>query len=293
MGNANLKRAGMTRAQNFRRRMRLVAKLAVQHLRFPARPDKKTLFIFGCQRSGTTVMLRIFERDARTRVFGEVSALSSRDTVDRLRLNPLPEVRSALDATRCGFVVVKPLVESQRAHEILSFFPSSYGLWMFRHYRDVAASNLARFGVGNGIRNLRPLVAGDPANWRSEAVPDDLRDLVRGFFSDSMNPLDAAALFWYVRNELLRRQNLGDRVLLCRYEELVTQPQAELRRIYAHLAEDTPGDRVLAEVESSAIGKGRRGELDPRIESLCEGLLETLDARCWAQRENGTLPTAE
>lgn len=291
MGKPNPKRAGMTRAQNFRRRVRLVAKLAAQNLRFPARPDKKILFIFGCQRSGTTVMLRIFERDARAWVFGEVSTLSSQDTVDRLRLNPLPEVRSALDATRCGFVVVKPLVESQRAHEILSFFPNSCGLWMFRHHRDVAASNLSRFGVGNGVANLRPLVEGSSNNWRSEAVPDDLRDLVRGFFSESMNPLDAAALFWYVRNELLRRQDLGDRVLLCRYEEFVTQPQAGLRRIYAHIGENHPGDRVLREVEASSIGKGRRGELDPRIESLCEGLLGTLDARCRAQNEGRSLPT--
>lgn len=291
MGNANLKRAGMTRAQNFRRRLRLVAKLAAQNLRFPARPNKKILFLFACQRSGTTVTLRIFERDARAGVFGEVSALSSQDSVDRLRLDPLPEVRRILDSTRCGFVVVKPLVESQRAHELLSFFPTSYGLWMVRHYRDVATSNLARFGVDNGVANLRPLVAGDPANWRSEAVPDDLRDLVRGFFSESMNPLDAAALFWYVRNELLRRQDLGERVLLCKYEDFVTHPRDGLRRIYAHIGEDYPGDRVLTEVAASSIGKGRRGEIDPRIESLCEDLLETLDARYRAQIESHPLPT--
>ena len=55
--------------------------------------DRKTvLFIIGCQRSGTSLMINIFKRDLNTAVYGEFSDLTV-SGADRIRLRPLDEVK--------------------------------------------------------------------------------------------------------------------------------------------------------------------------------------------------------
>ena len=62
-------------------------------------PNQIIFFILGCQRSGTSLMQRVFRKDLNTRIYGEMSKLSSQDTVKQLRLNPLPVVKAELDKT--------------------------------------------------------------------------------------------------------------------------------------------------------------------------------------------------
>ena len=142
------------------------------------RSPKQILFIIGCQRSGTTLMTEILEKDWDVKVYPEHSPLSNQDRLDGLRLNPLPEVKRALDADRYPLVVLKPLVETQNADGLLEFFPRSRAIWMYRHYRDVANSNLKRFGMDNGRKNLSHIARNDITNWRAERLPQEVRDLV-------------------------------------------------------------------------------------------------------------------
>ena len=249
-----------------------LARKDLYHLTLPGNYDNQVvLLILGCQRSGTTLMTKIFEKDWQVKVYSEHSKLSAGDQLDGLRLNPLTEVRHELSKDRYPFIVLKPLVESQNAHYLFDNFDGAYGLWMYRHYKDVAASNLKRFGKGNGIKNLR-FIAGDRvSNWRAENLSEYVRNLVREHFSESMDPYDAAALFWYVRNTLYFDQHLDrhPRIKLCHYADLVQSPEDSVQAIYSYLHQPYPGDQVIEDVHSTSIGKGQQSELSVEIEDLC------------------------
>lgn len=235
---------------------------------------RKLLLIIGCQRSGTTLMTETLGKDWNAKIYPEHSILSSRDEIDRLRLNPLPEVARTLEHERFPLVVLKPLVETQNADRLLEFFPQARAIWMYRHYKDVAASNLTRFGSGNGIKNLRYIGQDNNQNWRCERVPPDVRALIKEYFSEMMNPYDAAALFWYVRNRYYFDLGLDThpRVMKCQYSEFVTAPRQTIQEIYRFVDRPYPGDSILRAIHSTSIGKGKVVELSPEIDRLCDGL---------------------
>ncbi len=244
------------------------------------RPENPTIaFVIGCQRSGTSLMLDIFNNDMDVKVYPERSILSSQDEDRKIRLNPLPTVKVELDKDTTPLIVMKPLVETQRSPELLDYFAGSKALWMYRHYKDVARSNLKRFGQDRGVRNLRPIVEREPNNWRSEYVPEPIRDIVVEHFHEDMPLIDAAALFWYVRNsyyfEFGYDQNPD--VMIFRYNHFVTQPAKMVPNIYKFLGQKYPGDKVVSIVHPSSVGKGQAVEISPAIESLCIEMLERLD----------------
>ena len=160
----------------------------IYHL-FEISPGQQSIiFVTGCQRSGTTIMMDTFDKDLNTRCFGETSELSSLDAKDGLRLNPLPVIKREFDNVRASFIVAKPLVESQNLPQLLDYFENSKAIWIFRHYKDVASSNLNFLGLDNGIKDLKPIVENEPGNWRAEKVSDHVRKTISRFYSPDMNP---------------------------------------------------------------------------------------------------------
>lgn len=238
---------------------------------------RQILFIIGSQRSGTTLMTNIFERDINAKVYGEFSALSSLDK-GNIRLNPLDQVETELKRNRAPFIILKPLVETQNTLYLLEYFHNSKAVWMFRDYKDVASSYLKHWGTNNGIRNLRPLVNGEENNWRSENRSDSLKMTVKKLFSEDMPPFDAAALFWYVRNTLFFDLNLMDNpdVMMCRYEDLVISPSEIVKTVYSFCNIPYPGDNIVSDVHAKSISKGKTIHLSPEIDKLCSELLDRL-----------------
>lgn len=246
---------------------------------------KVILFIVGCQRSGTTMMTKIFEKNFNAKIFSEFSELSSIDPY-KIRLNPLNMVKDVIENTNYPFIVLKPLVESQNLIELLGYFKSSKALWMFRNYKDVASSHIKKFDINNGIRNLRPIAMNEINNWRNENVSESTRQLVLNYFSEKMNPHDAAALFWYTRNILFFEQGLHKRceVNLCKYEDLVFNPHIIIKAIYSFVGFNYQGDRAILAIYSSSVDKGRLLSLSPEIERLCNGLYKKLEVTYYQQR---------
>jgi hypothetical protein len=269
----------------FGRRVRRAYKHLYQATRWRRPRLTRVLFIVGCQRSGTTLMTRLFDTDINCRVFGEHGELSSADKATGIRLKPLPEVAAILSRVRAPLVVAKPLVETQNVRNLLEHFPGSRALFMYRRYADVARSDLAKFGPRNGIDNLRPIVTADAADWRSAGATHAVRELARRFYSPHMNPHDAAALFWLARNQLFFDLNLSNdpAVLLCRYEHLTIAPVKVLRRIYQFVGLDGPVALRTGEVRP-AIPVATQLDLSPEIRACCERLQGRLDAHfsaCW------------
>ena len=227
----------------------------------------------------------MFERDWFAKSYAEVSAVNRDEEPFRIRLKSLPEVRKEIDKRPARLIVLKPLVESQRANDILKYFDSSRAVWIYRNYRDVASSNLARFGPDNGIADVAQLLDGGEDNWRSEYVPADAYDLVRELFTDDLTPYDSAVLFWYARNalyfdlELYRNPN----VMLCRYESLVQHPETVVPAIYRFAGCPFPGPSIIRQVHSRSVSKGKAIELSPRIVEHAEHMLQKLDRQWHSQ----------
>jgi hypothetical protein len=253
---------------------------AFYHLvRFERNHAKTVLFIVGCQRSGTTLVNEILLRDFHSKVYAEQSKLSSLDAPKRLRLDPLDSVKAVLDQDRAPLVIVKPLVESQNILQLLSYFEGSKALWMYRHYRDVAASHVKKWGDQNSIRDLRAIVEQRENHWCYENVPAEVRETVLQHFSEEMNGYDAAALYWFVRNSFFFNLHLDTNpmVMLCKYEELVADPVEVMQEVYGFLGHDFPGKRIVANVHMDSVQKGKSVQLASQIECLCDTLLSQLD----------------
>jgi len=263
----------------FRSKAYLLCKELYQLRNIKDLSTKRILFIIGCQRSGTSLMTRILNKDWNAKVYFEDSNLSVRAGEERLRLKPLPIINEVIGHDRFPLIVLKPLVETQNAVQLLDYFPNSRAIWMYRHYKDVVHSNLRKFGLKNGVMNLRYIAEYQMHNWRVENVPDSLRQIVLNYFSETMDPYDAAALFWYVRNSFFFELSLEHdaRVMLCKYDKLITCPRQTMNEIYRFLTRSYPGDHLLKMIHTSSIGGGQRINLSPEIQDLCEHLWNRLE----------------
>jgi hypothetical protein len=247
---------------------------------------KRILFILGCQRSGTSMMMKIFDNDIHTKVYGEFSELSATHS-DPIRLAPYPHVFKTINNTRAVSIVMKPLVESQNAVHLLDYFVSSNALWMFRHYKDVVSSGFIHWGSQNGIKNLFPIIRNDQTNWRSQGVSRKTRNLIARYYSRDMSPYDAEVLFWYMRNVLFFEQDLHNdpRVLMCKYEDLVTAPWQTVKAIYTFAGFKLSDKNIVSMVHSNSVQKGKQIELSPAIDELCSDLWGKLNNSYLAQMD--------
>lgn len=261
-------------------RLFLIYKFFYRHLIFSTKIEKKILLIVGNQRSGTSIMEKIFEKDIRTKVYEDMSVLSSEDKVDRIRLNPMRMVKKEFSRVHAPLIVFKPLVESQNTDTILKNLDNSKALWMYRNYKDSIYSNLSHFGKKNGFRNLQPILEYEKNNWRSEGIPPKIRNTVLKHFSPEMDPFDAAALFWYVRNQYYFYLSLDKNslVFLCKYGYFVNNPEHILRKIYEFIQVKFLAEHIVDEVHTKAVGKGKEIILSAEIDSLCKNLQQRLDS---------------
>lgn len=261
------------------KRIRLASKHIYHSIRRGPDERPRVLFVVGCQRSGTTMMYRLFDSHFNCRGFNDFSELTSADTQHGVRWNPLPDVAAVLDRVAAPLVVAKALVETQNVRKLLEYFPHSKALFMYRRCADVARSDMLKFGARNGVDNVRPIAAGAPDNWRSEGASRTVQEIAARFWSEHMNPNDAAALFWYARNQLFFDLDLANHpaVMLCQYEYMTHHPDAFMRRVYSFAGVDPPDVLKTAEVRRSGAEKVL--ELSPEVRTLCDQLQARLDAQ--------------
>lgn len=240
-----------------------------QYVRYRRGCVNRYVFIVGCQRSGTTMLGRCFDRDYQVREYGEYGL-----SRNGLRIPPLAEVRNIAARQHAPVFVAKPLVESQNTADLLDYFDNSSAIWMLRHYKDVANSSQKRFGMEATLRNLGSIVDDDRSHWMAEKVSDEVRSVVRKHFRTDMHPLDGKALIWYARNSLFFDQQLEnhDRVKVVPYDSMVAEPDLMMREIYEFCGIQYPGDSLVTGVHRQSVGLGKKVDISEEIASLCNSL---------------------
>lgn len=275
------RRKGRDEEPLFRRRtLALVKRLARSIVR--ARPDERRLvLIFGCQRSGTTMLQQTFlDRSWRVLILEEH---------DRRLVGPGPgpeettwqEYSTVLGRIRrlpFEVVAAKPLVESASATQLMDAAGPVKAIWMLRHYPEVARSNVSRFGMDNPYRDLEAIRSRDALDWRYRGATEETCETVASLLSRRLTPFDAAALFWWTRNQLYFDQRLaGDgRIRILRYERACNQPGEVVRSLSGHIGVSLPLSSITSRVRAQPLHPTTR-ELDPDVEQLCRKLWDSFE----------------
>ncbi len=255
-----------------RRRARAAVKILARSVVRAPRDRRRVVMIFGCQRSGTTMLQQTFlDRSWRVLILEEH---------DRRLVGDDPEANDWEDdhlvfrrVRHFPFEVVatKPLVESYRAVQLMSAGGDARSIWMLRHYRGVARSNVKRFGAGNPLRDLQPFATGDSLDWRFKGATEQTRGQVIELLPVGLTPLDAAALFWWTRNQLYFDQRLweDERIRILRYERACNHSNEVVRSLSGHLGITLPPGPIARRVRREHDA-GMTIDLHPKIEHLCQ-----------------------
>lgn len=275
------RRKGRDEEPLFRRRTLALAKRSARSI-VRARPsERRVVLIFGCQRSGTTMLQQTFlDRSWRVLILEEH---------DRRLVGPGPgpeettwqEYSTVLGRIRrlpFEVVAAKPLVESASATQLMDAAGPVKAIWMLRHYPEVARSNVSRFGMDNPYRDLEAIRSRDALDWRYRGATEETCETVASLLSRRLTPFDAAALFWWTRNQLYFDQRLaGDgRIRILRYERACNQPGEVVRSLSGHIGVSLPLSSITSRVRAQPLHPTTR-ELDPDVEQLCRKLWDSFE----------------
>lgn len=265
----------LTPMQRIQRKLPRALKFARQWLRVAAgrRPPARAIFVVGSQRSGTRLPLQLFDRSERMMTYSE----GHYPYFDGVLLQPLPTVARLLERNPFPVVVLKPICETHRVVELLTQFPGSRAIWIFRHYRD--AVNSASVKWKSGKEAVRRLAAGDldGAAWRAGGLTPAKLETVRSLYRDDLSLHAANAIMWYLRNDLFFDLNVAGRddVLLVRYEDLVQQPREACGRMFRFAGVAAP-EGLAGSVYTSSVSKKPFPPIPADIEALCQAVEEKL-----------------
>ena len=250
----------------------MAKRLARSIIRAP-RDQRKVVLIVGCQRSGTTMLQQTFlDRSWRVLILEEHDRRLVGNDPGEARWQDYPTVFHRIHRFPFEVVAVKPLVESDRIAELLDAAGSVKAIWMLRHYQEVAQSNLSRFGTDNPYRDLQPFRSGDPLDWRCRGATKETRQTVIELLNSGLESLDAAALFWWTRNQLYFDQRLweDERIRILRYQRACTGSDDVIRSLSRYVGIPLPQRSIAAKVRPQH-GATLEGTLNPEVEQLCKG----------------------
>ena len=175
-------------------------------------------------------------------------------------------------------VAAKPLVESASATALMDAAGAVKAVWMIRRYPEVAQSNVNRFGTDNPYRDLLPISSRDATDWRYRGVTEEAWETVTALLNRRLTPFDAAALFWWTRNQLYFDQRLwkDDRIRILRYERACNQPDEVIRSLSDHIGVALPIDSIAPRVRARPLPVETTG-LDPEVDRLCRKLWDSFE----------------
>jgi Sulfotransferase domain len=239
---------------------------------------KTPVFVLGCQRSGTTLVLDVASRSPKVHSYheGDRTILDARDH----RLISEEAVCKAIAKTPEPIILFKPLNDSQNVDRLLELHENAKVIWLYRHYRDVVDSAVKKWGDAHRTMVLE---VGD-GNYSSRAsraigerVAQDNLKLVKQFVRKNMSPWDGAALLWYLRNSIYFDASLPEntRATLFKYGDLVTEPDSKFAELFRFIGAGY-SPKYTADVHASSFGKKNDFEIDQEIETLCKAMMTRL-----------------
>ena len=224
--------------------------------------DKPIIWIFGCQRSGTTYLENLFRQDLYSNVFGEFSEL----TIDKNKtvLISNEELKKSLQSKKGRYLVIRPLFESDRAIELMNLFPNSVGIWLFRDCPSVVNSMVRKWD--QNFFEISKNVESDKNNfWRLE---NQISAITDSRISDSIE--EQYAKYWVLRNSIPFEKKLikDSRFLFIPYKTLVLNTESTMKIILRKINSNIwRGFR--ANSNSSRVNTLQKNEITNLLNGFC------------------------
>ena len=245
------------------------------------------VFFLGCQRSGTTIGIKIFRESDLFDVKGEGSTIAMERYV---RLRSPKIIRKIIRRSDARYLIFKPINDSHLADKILSEYRTSYIIWMYRNVFDVVNSAIKKWDdaqsqmislISKSIRSHDSIDAALPdiikkspkAAIYAERLDDQLIKLLLDWTSKPISAETGAAIMWYLRNYFYFKLELdvNNRVLLVRYEDFVRFPVDQVSKICDFLG--APYSHSMSNyLNDSSIKKNDEPIIDIDVLLKCQNL---------------------
>lgn len=241
----------------------------------------RPVFLVGCGRSGTSMLVRQLSKSWMVNLYNE----DHDDAFNNYRLRSFNTVNTLVEQSQAPITMFKPILDTVQTPKMLARFPKSRVIFAFRQPDDVVNSSLKRFGRQNRINHIRRWMHNDFSEFAVAPPPEPAKEAVRRRWRPDLSPESGAALYWLFYNRLFYDLSLDqdERVLLMRYESLVTEPARHFQHA-AHFLGMTYEPAMAEGVFASSIGRDETPNVDPQIRADCEALYQKLSAE-FAQRE--------
>ncbi len=237
------------------------------------------VFVAGCQRSGTNMVMDLLDASYETDVYHEHDPRA----FTRYELRETEVIAALHGRSRAPVMVVKTLCDLERLPALCARFAPAKVLWIYRDYRDVVNSMLVSFS--NQSRQIQRLASGRDTSWWGRALSPATLALLREYVTPDIDDVSAAALQWFVRAKLYFElgQHRDPSALLLNYETLVLDPIGAVDA-FSDFIGLSSRDGMAAGVHRHSVGKRRPPAIDARIATLCASLLDDLHDACARQR---------
>ena len=133
---------------------------------------------------------------------------------------------------------------------------------------------MSKFGLDNPYQDLQPIRSRDATDWRYRGMTEETWETVTTLLNRRLTPLDAAALFWWTRNQLYFDQRLweDDRIRILRYERACNQPDEVIRSLSGYIGVPLPPRLDNPAGKGAAISSGDQRARSGRRPALREAV---------------------
>jgi hypothetical protein len=219
------------------------------------------VFVIGSGRSGTDLVVNCLSNSWQVDVYNE----DNPKVFSNWRIRSFDEVDSVLKKNGSKIAVFKPIVETLRAQEFLTSFPSAKILFIARNPYDTISS-ISRF-FGDGVKKAVNYWLSSGFKNHPQA-PESIKNEIKKLAYPDMTVEDSAAIYWLMYNNSYYFLGLDKekKVMLIQYESLINEPVYETKRICKFL--DIKWTRSMTKYISDPIRKPKP-KIDDKIEKKC------------------------
>ena len=153
--------------------------------------NTKPIFLVGCGRSGTSMLVFRLEKSWQIELFNENHPAAFQN----FRIRDLATIEEVIDRSYAGLALFKPILSTPQTPILLSYFPTSWAVFVFRHYCDVINSSIKRFGLMSRPDHVNAWVNDDFAEFGAYQPPEKTKELIRSLWEPTLSPETGAALY--------------------------------------------------------------------------------------------------